>query len=124
MQGPVHGGDTDGPVAAGFPDGAVLGQGRIGMGGDLRPQGILLRGPDQRGPSRPGTDVTRAGLRAIAQPATNGGGGGGVLKERSDVSHGMAGIHRGQGSFTDIVGGVRALHDHSLPQRHYFREPL
>jgi hypothetical protein len=32
------------------------------------------------------------------------------LEHGGDVNHRMTGIHGGQGSFTDVVRGVRALH--------------
>jgi len=58
----------------------------------------------------------------LAFPAANGGRV--ELEQASNVSHRMTGIHRGQGSFTDVVRGVRALHPSSLSHKHYFRNPL
>lgn len=92
------------------------------MGDELRGQLLTLRGAEQRRTARAGTGQARPGAGALAHPAVNGGGI--VLKECGDVSHAATGIHGGQGSFTDIVGGVRALHDASLPDWHNLMQPL
>lgn len=100
----------------------MLGEGRVGMGGDLRVQLRPLSWRQQAGAAGPGTGQPRPRAGALAQPAIDRGRI--VLKERGDVSHTTAAIHCGQGSFTDIVGGVRALHPRSVPDWHIYVQPL
>lgn len=100
----------------------MLGQGRIGLGGDLGAEPVLGVGSDQPFSPRPAPRQSRAGAGALAQPAPNRGWI--IPKERGDVSHTMAGIHGGQGSFTDVVGGMRAEHASSVPDRHNRCSPL
>jgi hypothetical protein len=47
-----------------------------------------------------------------------------VLEKSGDVSDWLARIDGSQRSFTDIVGGVRALHNPSLPDEHNFSQAL
>ena len=98
------------------PPATVLGQGGIGGGGELHPQRRLLISANQPGAAGAGLGQARASAGTLPQPPANRGGI--VLEERGDVSHTMTAIHCGQGSFTDVIGGVRALHTVSVPDRH------
>ncbi len=97
----------------------------IGMGGDLRCQRRFLGHAKQAWSSRPGSSSARPRAGPLADPAANGGGGGGiVLDEGGDISTWVASIEGSQGSLTDVVGGVRALHSRTLSRRQIFSKPL
>lgn len=86
------------------------------MRGDLRDQSGLVGRTDQTRPSGPGPGTMAPALEPQAAPAANRGWIDPV--QLGNVNHSMAGIHRGQGSLTDVVGGVRALHHPTLADRH------
>lgn len=100
----------------------MLGQGGIGARRHLCTQGGFVVGTDATGATGARTCPTRAGL--VALPAPPAKGGWVDVIHRGDVNHAMAVIHSGQGSFTDVVRGMRALHPPSLPDKHNFRYPL
>ena len=99
-----------------LPQLAVRGERGIRMRGDLRLQGRLVGGTDQPGPPRTPASAVASGQEALAAPALNRGW---IDQEHGgDVTHAMPTIHGGQGSFTDVVGGVRALHRPTLADTH------
>lgn len=100
----------------------MLRQCGIGARRHLRTQGGFVVGTDAARATGAGTCPTRAGL--VALPAPPAKGGWVDVIHCGDVKHAMAVIHGGQGSLTDVVRGVRALHPPSLPDRHNFRYPL
>lgn len=71
------------------------------MRGDLSAQGRFVGGPDQPGPARTRAGTMAPGFGALAAPTANRGWID--LEVLGNVTHSMAGIHRGQGSFTDVV---------------------
>jgi hypothetical protein len=58
----------------------------------------------------------------LAQPAIQGRRVD--AEHRGDVSHAVAGIDGHQGSLTDVVRGMRALHPQSVPDWHNYPQPL
>ena len=106
----------------GLPLPTVLGQRGIGMGVHLGMQHRPVGGAEQGRPARAGPGQAGAGAAPVAPPAVDRGGI--VPEERGDVSHTVTAIHCGQGSFSDIVGGVRALHPPSVPPWHNYPQPL
>ncbi len=100
----------------------MLGQRGVRVRGDLGLQRILVGCADAARASGPRTGMTGAGQALTSLPAAQGG--------RIDPEHGgditlsMAGLHSSQGTFTDVVRGVRASHPPSLPAAHNFRSPL
>ena len=100
----------------------MLGQGGIGVSGDLRDQVPLGGWGNQGRASWPRPGSMRTGRGALADPAANGGGI--VLEERGDINDRPPLVNGGQRSFTDIVGGVRARHLRIVPHRHIFWQPL
>lgn len=99
-----------------LPPRTVLGQGRVRMRGDLRGERWLLGKTNAPASAGARTGPMAPGFGALAAPAPNRGWID--PEERGDINHAMTGIHRGQGSFTDVVGGVRALHHPTLPDTH------
>lgn len=87
------------------------------MGAHLRREGGFLGRADAPGAPGARLGTVRPGLLALATPAAKRGWIDPV--HRRDVSHSMAGIHRGQGSLTDVIGGVRALHRPTLADEHF-----
>ena len=79
----------------------MRGERRIWMGRYLLAQSGRVRGPNQPGPSGTRSGPMRAPLKPLAPPTSNRGW---IDPEHGgDVTHAMTGIHRGQGSFTDVV---------------------
>lgn len=73
----------------------------IRMGRHLGEQGRFVGGTNQAGASWAWARPVRPGGGALAAPAANRGG---IDPEHGgNVTHAMTGIHRGQGSFTDVV---------------------
>lgn len=79
----------------------MRGERGVGMSGDLRGEGGLVGGTDQPDPSGTPACPIAPGLGALAAPATKRGWIDPV--QLGNVNHSMTGIHRGQGSFTDVV---------------------
>lgn len=94
----------------------MRGQRGVWMGCDLRGEGRFIGRTNQPGSPRTWTGAMTPGLDALSLPATNRGW---INPEHGgDISHTKPSIHRGQGSFTDVVRGVRALHRPTLADTH------
>lgn len=79
----------------------MRGQRGVGMGRDLRGEGGLVGRTNQPDPSRTRTCPMAPGLSSLAPPTANRGWIDPV--QLGNVNHSMTVIHRGQGSFTDVV---------------------
>lgn len=98
------------------PKRAMLGERGIRMRGHLDAQRCLVGRTNASGPAGTGASPMRPALGALASPAPDRGW---IDPEHGgDVNHSMAGIHCGQGSFTDVVRGVRALHRPTVADKH------
>lgn len=84
-----------------LPQRTLLGQRGIGMSAHLRLELRLLGRSDAPGPPRARPNTPTAGQVALAPPTANRGWIDPI--HGGDVSHAMTGIHRGQGSLTDVV---------------------
>ena len=117
-----HRRDADPHAVRRLPQLAVHRQRGIGMGGHLGDQGRFLLGGNRARPARTGPGPAGAGGLALTDPAPDRGGI--VLVERGDVGHGPPLSNGSQGSFTDVIGGVRALYPSNVPNRHFYWPPL
>lgn len=79
----------------------MLGERGIRMGRDLDLESRFVGGTDQASTSGAGTGPMAPGVGTLAPPAANRGW---IDPEVfGDINHSMTVIHRGQGSFTDVV---------------------
>jgi len=78
----------------------MLGQGGVGMGGDLRDQRGVRSRPNLGRAARPCLRGKRTALGSPLRPAPHGAR---VDADPGlDLSHGLAGVDGGQGAFTEI----------------------
>lgn len=84
-----------------LPELAMPGERSIRMRNDLGLQGWFVGGTYQPGPSGTRASAMASGHGALAPPAAKRGWMDPV--QLADITHSMTVIHRGQGSFTDVV---------------------
>jgi len=118
----AHRGNSDDRATSGSPELAVLRQGGIRMDRDLVPQAGMIGHGNQPRPTRAWSYVGRPSLCVSPHPAANRRGI--VPKERSDVNGGFPRFNCSQRSFTDVVGGMRALRLYTVTYGHIIWQPL
>src|SRR5215204_5312877 len=106
---PRHGGHADGHPLLRSPAGAMLGQGGVGGGSDLGPQGRSVRGTDAR--EAAGTRPRRHGARGALAPPPAHDRAGTDAEEPGGLGHGEPAVDRSQQPLAE-VGRVLL---HALP---------
>lgn len=108
LHGPSHRRHTHPTPPPRLPVHTVFGQGGVRMCGELRTEGRFIGGTNQAGPPWTVARSMGPGPGALATPAADCGW---IDPEHDgDVSHTVSVVYGGQGSFTDVVCSVWALH--------------
>lgn len=94
----------------------ALGGGFVGVGGDIGPQ---------RGQGRMVKAGRRTALRQrsgaagpVVEAAPAPDGRGVNADDGGDLTHAAPGVEGGEGTFTEVAGGLRVAHRRSVPLRH------